>query len=75
MKWISVEDRLPDTDDYYLVWVPEWDEYGNVAHPDICWWSKSAQAWNYGYFASVEDGAPVSHWMLPEAPDLTARPE
>ncbi len=67
MKWISVEDKLPPVTGHYLVWVPEWEGYGNYPTVDICYWSRGA--FTMGVFASVDDGAPVTHWMeLPEGP-------
>lgn len=62
ITWVSAEDRPPPEPGHYLVWVPEWSGYGNVAHADICWWS--GRAWELGAFPSVEDGAPVSHWAV-----------
>ncbi len=58
--WIAVEDSLPKVDEFYFVWVPEWEGYGNEAHGDIAWWDGSH--WSDGNFPSIEDGAYVSHW-------------
>ncbi len=60
MHWIAVQDSLPDVDEFYFVWVPEWKGYGNEAHGDIAYWDGSH--WSDGNFPSVEDGAYVSHW-------------
>lgn len=64
--WISTDDRLPAEDGYYLVWVPEWEGYGNIAHADMCWWG--GHGWHMGCLPSVEDGAPVSHWATITVP-------
>ena len=64
--WISTDDRLPAEDGHYLVWVPEWEGYGNIAHADMCWWG--GHGWHMGCLPSVEDGAPVSHWATITVP-------
>ncbi len=68
MKWIEFsEHSLPKPDDYYFVWIPEWEGYGNEAHGDTCFWD--GKCWQFGNFPSVEDGAPVSHWATIEPPN------
>lgn len=62
IPWADMTLKEPPEPGHYLVWVPVWEGYGNVAHADVCWWS--GQAWELGAFPSVEDGAPVSHWAV-----------
>ncbi len=55
-RWISVEDRLPDDDDSYLVW------NGNHIFVAIYWGDGE---WMFDSHATHE----VAHWMpLPEPP-------
>jgi hypothetical protein len=59
MFWVSSDDKLPENCGFYFVWVPEWED--NIAHGDIAYWNGSK--WSDGNFPSIDDGAPVSHWM------------
>lgn len=67
MNWISCEDRLPTEEKYYLVWIPEWEGYGNAAGPDLAFFEDGEWA-GLNAFPFVEDGAPISHWCEIEPP-------
>lgn len=62
MEWISVKDRLPDRNGWYLVCVWEW--------VTISWFDTNGKDHAWGDFATCEASTElVSHWMpLPEPP-------
>lgn len=56
-EWISVKDRLPEKDGFYLAWYT-FKDGGHAC--DIFYY-------NYGYSASLSSA--ITHWMfLPEPP-------
>lgn len=59
-EWISVEDRMPENNDYVLAWSPR---YGQVV---IAWYYNEDGLWR-----TEDNFAPFpSHWMpLPEPPE------
>mgnify|MGYP003124025704 FL=1 len=65
-EWISVEDRQPPKDDYYLAW----DGRGGV----VCfyyWNDDGVHYWNYQHPTKhwLRKDNPVTHWMpLPKPP-------
>lgn len=66
---IPLTDHQPKAKGYYLVWVPTWEGYDNKPHYDYCYWD--GEAFSDGVFPSVDDGAPVTHWVAlpPEGPE------
>jgi len=68
MDRIEAEKKSPPENEFYFVWIPEWDGYGNVAHGDVAFWDGAY--WSEGNFPSIEDGAPVSHWAYITDPQI-----
>ena len=71
-KWVSVEERLPETEGYYLVWNKEQKKieirffyrlppnYPVESNPEI-----------REYFGNFTDYKRITHWMpLPEPPKM-----
>lgn len=67
MKWISVKDALPEVDQYVL-WL---HEGGHIAQEAI---DRDWSAYYFSYFlmgkATYEDYGPITHWMIPELPEV-----
>jgi len=64
MEWISIEDRLPNEEDYYLV---VWD-YDEVEEVGEAFYSEK---WYFPYYSNEKDVTEpkVTHWMpLPKPP-------
>ena len=64
-KWISVEERLPETDDFVIVAIL--DERGDTPYQytDFGWYLDVAKCW----IVNAEQRRDVTHWMpLPKAP-------
>ena len=62
-KWISVEERLPETDDFVIVAVL--DERGDTPYQytDFGWYLDAASCW----IVNAEQRRDITHWMpLPE---------
>ncbi len=62
MKWISVKDELPSTDEEFLVYVfrEGWGTYQTISDYDV-----RSGTWAIGSFEFE-----VTHWMpLPEPPE------
>lgn len=70
MTWISVKDRLPNCNGYYLVFRPHYcSDHGAVT---ICYFGRT-DAWYDDDKANLEEllsPTDVTHWMpLPEPPE------
>jgi len=61
MKWISVEDELPDDSEDVLVWVIY--ETGDETFMKS-WWDEEIQEWYMGRVRNFK----VTHWMRIEKP-------
>ena len=64
-KWISVKERLPETDDFVIVAVL--DERGDTPYQytDFGWYLDAARCW----IVNAEQRRDITHWMpLPEPP-------
>ena len=64
-RWISVEERLPETDDFVIVAVL--DERGDTPYQytDFGWYLDAARCW----IVNAEQRRDITHWMpLPEPP-------
>ena len=66
-KWIPIEQQEPQESDYYLVFFPASEEFGNEDIIDICfWWYDSFVGGGISY---EESKMKYTHWMpLPEPP-------
>lgn len=66
MEWIDVNDRLPEKENFYLVWANShvfMFYYGLHHDGDICWWYKEERIRRY---------MTPSHWQpLPQPPQTT----
>jgi len=61
-EWISVTDRLPDTEHYVLTFRPNTSTRKKMR---IDWFSKNAKRWVY------DSHCLVTHWMpLPNPPEV-----
>lgn len=59
--WVSVEDRLPEESDDYLVCTEGTDMF-------ICYYLKSENVWDMSDYPYITEK--ISHWMpLPELPE------
>lgn len=67
--WISVKDRLPNSNGCYIVWRPHF--YPDFGMPSICYFDGS-NTWHDSYgvdFEKILNASDVTHWMpLPEPP-------
>ena len=75
MEWISVKDRLPDKDGWYLVYAPGY--WGNSRIYGLDGMAYSNFKRNYKDHWGIERGAGrgwpgiITHWMpLPKAPGV-----
>ena len=65
-RWISVEERLPETDDFVIVAVL--DERGDTPYQytDFGWYLDAARCW----IVNAEQRRDITHWMpLPAPPE------
>ena len=71
MKWISVEDRLPEQSGYVLTC------YGDYHTINVFSYSKKHRAFNaHDCLPTAENNVDVTHWMpLPEPPEEVAKAE
>tara|TARA_R110000803_G_scaffold210685_3_gene283197 strand:- start:1800 stop:2033 length:234 start_codon:yes stop_codon:yes gene_type:complete len=68
MEWISVEDRLPEKDDFYLILKDEDDikVWYFIRRSDGIYWNSRHTEKHW-----LLSNDPVTHWMpLPEPPKL-----
>ena len=66
-KWIPIEKQEPSDQDWYLVFFPANNEYGNTDYIDVCFWN--GVGFEGGAFGYQQDGIEYTHWMpLPELP-------
>jgi len=66
-KWIPIEKQEPSDQDWYLVFFPANNEYGNTDYIDVCFWN--GVGFEGGAFGYQQDGIEYTHWMpLPEMP-------
>ena len=66
-KWIPIEEQEPSDQDWYLVFFPANNEYGNTDYIDVCFWN--GVGFEGGAFGYQQDGIEYSHWMpLPAMP-------
>jgi len=66
-KWIPIEQQEPSEEDWYLIFFPKNEDYGNVDYIDMCYWN--GKYFEGGALAFQEDGLEYTHWMpLPEPP-------
>ncbi len=66
-KWIPIEQQEPPKEGWYLIFVPENKDYGNIDYIDLCFWN--GEYFIGGTLGYQEDGADYTHWMpLPEMP-------
>lgn len=62
--WISVDDRLPDSEGFYMVYV--FDDHRGENVINILWWNPDHQQ-----FLEWDFMNDVTHWMpLPDAPSI-----
>ncbi len=70
--WISVKDKLPNSNGCYIVWRPYF--YPDFGMPSICYFDGS-NTWHDSYGVDFErtlDAGDVTHWMpLPEPPEVS----
>jgi len=65
MEWISVKDRLPEPNDYVLLY----DSSLNLVYEGKLLASDFYYSERAGYSADIGDDCEVTHWMpLPEPP-------
>ncbi len=76
MKWISVKDKLPDEDGFYLV-VTKWEGHYSRRPMEFLfqkgtkhhWWNYLFGSWKSHQTNLIIHGNHVTHWMpLPEPP-------
>lgn len=66
-QWISVDDRLPESEKEVLVWYKyTWDDASTSYGFGISWWYSNAKQWRDGCLLK---GVEVLYWQpLPEPP-------
>ena len=64
-KWISVKDKLPEKDDWYLCYSPQWKKYHVYRFCSWCYGDRK-RFWNSGGSETTK----ITHWMyLPPTPE------
>lgn len=67
--WISVDDRLPNSNGFYIVWRPHF--YPDFGMPAICYFD-GTDTWHDSYgvdYSRTLCSNAITHWMpLPEPP-------